>query len=554
VTSPGLQWLTIEDFSPGIWNRTNFQGGGLTRAPLGAATEANTFRCGPLPGGGLGPMARKIRSFDIGTLPSDGGSGSLYRLTGFLVDRITGTFTPSSDLAEFHVGIEWIFDTGGGSLERRWEWRRVKEFLDTGGFDTITTFTGATHSGGTAAFSSGFSSFFYQRFTPDGDVGTPGVPCIVGAWTGERNFTDNYAAVFPDPGDLTSGVTTVEIYNAAADRDIWFALGHQNRAVFFLNRLYERTATGQNVGAFHNATWTAANDTAVTDPTENAWFPETPGGVADAASMSAGELFLVSTQDGALTLNGDLDNPTVFNLPNVQPATGNRIRGCHSTVGYLYYGSDIGCWAWNGGDTSVNVSRQLDPDFMDRPSSSNQNTFFGTSQRWMDYSIWPQNWAFHQDTQSWWRLDETDNADTVYCSQLPIRESLYLCEAQSTEGEEVIHRYDWSAPAFSWSWESHPIYAVTTNRVFNVREVVLVMQGADQDITVTLTGLGGTTATKTFNLDSASSPVEIRFPLPLRCRNLQVWIEADGSANSNPAAVLYEARIGWSERMHIPNE
>src|SRR4051794_10138053 len=78
-----LQWTRFTDFSPGIWQKKGIWGTtGNVPAPPGAATTNNTYRCRSLPGGGLGPMPRKIRDFSMtGTGPD-----RLYVVTGFCIN------------------------------------------------------------------------------------------------------------------------------------------------------------------------------------------------------------------------------------------------------------------------------------------------------------------------------------------------------------------------------------------------------------------------------------------------------------------------------------
>src|SRR4051794_33970522 len=52
--------LILNDFSPGIIQRTGVQTATTSPASMGAAQVTNTYRCIALPGGGLGPLPRRV--------------------------------------------------------------------------------------------------------------------------------------------------------------------------------------------------------------------------------------------------------------------------------------------------------------------------------------------------------------------------------------------------------------------------------------------------------------------------------------------------------------
>src|SRR5690606_5166543 len=63
-----------------------------------------------------------------------------------------------------------------------------------------------------------------------------------------------------------------------------------------------------------------------------------------------------------------LNDFQVRNLPNVRGTGHSMNRGTPSPRGFVYPVDNGGVWLWEGGDLSVNIAPQMDPNFWRPPA------------------------------------------------------------------------------------------------------------------------------------------------------------------------------------------
>lgn len=536
-----LQWINLEDFTPGIHSR-------VSRAGFTAAKEANpavaqptnTYRCVGLEDGGLAPLWKQDYTLTYDVLPGAPPATNQYQITGFFVAQPVQVANNLRE-HEFFFGIEWIDGTN-----RKFNLRRYRPF--TPAWDAVLA--GLTQSSAILPTTDQYlnTHFAITRTLRSAPL-TPGVPVVAMSHSTVTPQNPSRQVIFPS--DAAPAVTAV----ATLFDNLYYPsrlLAHQGRLVLFDERTYSHGAVG---GWLTNETllWTIVNDhDTLSSVVASVFSPENPAGYAVVASMSANELFAVKRFGGALTINGDLDNPTVVNLPNVASAT--SCIPANSPVGLVYVGSDGGVYAWAGGDAAQHISRQLDDYFWRTTAPTILDYRAVLSPIGNDYVALPKLWLFNVHTQSWWRLDDSSlfrqdiwNMQQGFSNvQSPF---LYGSTYEfNTTAEVLVYGWDTATPASSYSWQSHPVFA-TINRNIRVRQVVVEGVGVGT-ITVTLTGRTGASQSKTFTMDSNSLPQKVRQDYSLQCEAMQVRIEST-SGGANPAPITFAVRVGYDDNIGV---
>lgn len=536
-----LQWINLEDFTPGIHSRVSRAGFAANKQNNPAVAQpTNTYRCMGLEDGGLAPLWKQDYTLKYDELPGGLPPSNQYQISGFFVAHPVQVANSLRE-HEFFFGIEWIDGT-----ERHFNLRRYRPFTPAwdpvlAALTQVSTIFPTTDQ----YLNTHFGITRINRGAPT----DPGTPVVAISHCTVTPTNPSGQVVFPDEfAPAVTGLGT--LFN-----DLYWPsrlLTHQGRIVLFNELTYSHGDVG---GWLTNETllWTEVNNHAtLSDPIAAVFTPENPAGYAVVASMSANELFAVKRFGGAVTINGDLDNPTVVNLPNVASAT--SCIPAYSPVGLVYVGSDGGVYAWAGGDASQHISRQLDDYFW----RTNNPTILDY-RAWLtpvgnDYVALPKLWLFNVHTQSWWRLDDTAlfrqdiwNMQQGFSNaQSPF---LYGATYEFDDLDDVIvYGWDTAIPASSFSWQSHPVYA-TINRNTKVRQVIVEGIGIGT-ITVTLTGRSGATQTATFAMDSNSVPQKVRRDFAVTCESMQIRIQSD-SGNANPAPIVYAVRVGYDDNIGV---
>jgi hypothetical protein len=548
MTREDLQFVTIEDFSPGIFTNTGYQGGEGAAGMLGAATEENTYRCIATPAGFLGPAPR--RTLDI-TLPefTNWADNREYFISGFdaLLSYTLVSNPNTADRVEMHFHLEY---QNGTQYRSRWNRYRIFD-LTTQTIEALHTLDIAAHTGERRAV-----TFQHTRM----NIADPldfGQIVTVACWAGEPGQAlQRWAKAFPDPANANA-ISTVDVGDPT-NHGYTNLVAHQGRVALNRHLTYDR-GVDVDLSITDNWYWTQPNTNELSSATPTPFVYENPQGIADLFSCSANELFAIKTIGGGFVVRGSLDNPTVIQLPNLHSPTqgprGQNFKGCRSSLGIIFCGPD-GAYLWEGGDKSRKISPQLEGDFFHTGFTCLQYT--GSAARWQDHVVFPMNWMLDTTKGSWWRLDDPDDLTVTWWSESGYRNYLYgmYHHVDNTAGagdRQIAWRWDYDEPSYSYSWQSQPLPNVE-NKLMQVREVGITFQGATQDITITVTNEAGTSKSVTFSdMNSPTTWQRVIQPIAIQGRHLTIRIQCDGTAESNPAALIRDPSFGLEYSTHIPN-
>lgn len=531
-----LKYVNIADFRPGIRNRTmigeNSWNPNSPDSP-GVATEEGTYRCVALPGGGLGPLPKRTLTFDVAD-PGDIAGGDAWVSGMYVAGPIVNDTERRHEL--------WLavqYENGGGN--RRYRLTRTRLFDAANTEDLIKDLTGAADTD--AIQGTTFATTRANRSTPT----EPGIPVVVIAWYEPGGGGEKFVSSFPD--DVApSGTAEFDITTDIAAE----VVTHQGRIVLLSMTDYDHGPTG-GWSTNEDLYWTVVNDpSAFSSDIASVFVPESPGGFATAASLSANEiLFIKRSGGGGFTLNGDLDDPTVVNLPKLVNGGIENI-GVNTPIGFLYGESSGLVWLWTGGDAVENVAPYMEDAFWQPANSEGGKSYIGPRMSWdcLGNQVWgPNGWLLDTDTGGWWRYDDLLTYTPRWVRRGDNR-FIYVSPGyfDAGAGEPACYSYDRATPAFSYSWRSQPL-PVSINRVLDVREILLLAAG-EGEATVTLTGLDAATQVETITLTS-DQPKLYRVNTSIQAHNVQVQVEMEAPTTEDPAPILYEIRVGHQERMKV---
>lgn len=545
MASTDLKWLLLNDFSPGIRHRTLFQGSTTSPSPApGVATEDNTYRCIALPGGGLGPLPKRVEDYQRSSnLEATEPTHGHYYVSGFYV---AGPLSPSNagtGTEEFHVAYEWVNPAG---TDRKYKWERVRRFDGTGGGAGLDAIKDLSSNNASLLADQWNPTLFATTRGHNTTPSDPGFPIVVAAWHDPQGGGIlRFVSAFPTP--TVAGAPTNTEFDISTTIPAHI-LVHQARIVLLGVTAYNHGSPG-SWSTNEDLYWTVVNDPdTFSSATASVFVPENPSGYGAFLPMSANELLLIKQAGGGLTINGDLDDPTVINLPNITPTGTFLTIPTHSPVGVVYGSALGGVWAWSGGDTSVKLSNYLEDDFFDlllkaSVTQGNRARF----ERWYDWVLTSNNWLYDTVSESWWRIEDPDDIQIMWWSGHPLGVGMFGAIPEfSNASPEHIYRWYRSTPSSSYSWQSHPIWE-SVEREIQVRQVVLIAQGTGT-ITVTLTGVSGTQS-KAFAL-SSNTPVMLRENFGLRSQNVQVRIES-AHTSTGAAPIVNQLKIGYDDRARV---
>lgn len=295
-------------------------------------------------------------------------------------------------------------------------------------------------------------------------------------------------------------------------------------------------------------------------------------------SINANELLLIKNSGGGVVVRGDLDNPTISQLPYLESTFGMRAHGCNTPLGFVY-GSRNGVFVWAGGETSEKLSQQIDGlfwnDWTDSTSynSSNYQNVFGIEARfsyWHPWVVVPNGYFFDIRSNSWWRYEipsTEDNSRLAYAysdieavSGNLVSAPWAMDRAGSPPASVVYAMFKQTSFRTSYSWQSQPL--LESELVLNeYDEIVLIAQrqddNGDSTVLVTLTGFNEdgsavTPATCLFTLASNMQVQMIRQAIgvggatvPFVAKGVQMRIETDDTGLLG-APLVHDVWLGIS--------
>ncbi len=542
MVATDLQWLVFNDFTPGIHDKLNYQGGIGGPYPLGAATRDLTYRCIGGPKGGLFPLPKRTgavnrAAIDVNANVTD--PVGQFHITGFYTGGPVLPQTGASDTeGEMYFSYEYIYNNAG-TPQRRYRLERFRGFGD-GVFTSLKSINSAEVAPGSYYRPTTFGTTRSLRSAPT----SPGIPVVVAAWYAGGGGSEKFVSEYPN--DATPTLDAMFDISTTIAGEV---LPHQGRVLIF-----RRTDYSHGVNAIFTCNedifYTPVNDVGSVSALPAVFVPEDPDGYGTWSSMSANELFLVKFAGGGLTVNGDIADPTVVKLPNVVGTGAYGNLGCHSPIGFVYGVTDGGAWAWQGGDSCEYLSPQLEGNFwhIDEVVVKYRGTNRGQWARWAEWICGPKNWLYDIPTKSWWRLDNADDFQMWNMQVNVYGTEMWGAVSKYTDiTTPLAHGFHRNIAAVSYSWKSHPI-AKTMDRQVNIRELVLVAQGPGT-VTVTLQGRDNDTRVEVFTVPVGGTnyPVTLRKNTQLFASHITVRIQSDGGAAAAP--VVYELRLGLDEKM-----
>ncbi len=152
-----IQWLHIDDFSPGGFDAGNISTENpVNSAPLGACSLRDTYACSVIAGGALGPLPALVSSEAFSALGGLPGTATRALITGMAI-------TPQLDNAGFEFIVGYEADDGTNHY--------IAWFSQQGA--SLHAISGPTN---TAATQPGFFGSPYPTYTRMNAAGTAGPP------------------------------------------------------------------------------------------------------------------------------------------------------------------------------------------------------------------------------------------------------------------------------------------------------------------------------------------------------------------------------------------
>ena len=531
-----LQWLHINDFSPGIYDNSALVNAvsssplGIFPAPPGAADVANTYGCIPSVNGGIGPGPAIVAGYPL-SLNGVGIAG--ITAPGADIMCLVNSFQTTAD--EFIIGLNFNFG-GGHQTTEFWSWAAS---VGTNPIQSQTYTYVGDHNICCYPFST----------TIDTGSGPQPVVCLpVGAIDGPNSNL----LVYPSVSAPTSfGVDTIAT-TASADGT---AFGHQGRIVVNARLSYGWPITPIFPNDVFNFTDPPQSETW---PVQDETFgPEAPFGYGAVNSVSAGELFCVKARGGAVIIQGDLNNPTVTNLPAVQSTGSIYGRSDSDNNGLHYCVQNDGAWVWNGGNASVKISNQIDDNFFTPLVSIPSRYYSYYIQRWGTWMMFSNNWIFESQFKSWWRLEQIGGVQSFFW-YVPSYNPRFMAAALGTvetSDTDFLWAYDRGTPRNAFSWQSLPMKIPAEDRTSTAREVVIRASNPYGDaapvITPTLIDDKGNTSTlDTWAMTAGTGTVqEVRLPCSLReTTTVAIALACSGTLY---APMVHNISIGFRTRQHV---
>lgn len=554
-----LQWIVCKDFSPGIADRDYRANGGLGPWPLGTATVDETFGCRALPNGALGPLPWRENSFSL-DFPSDVRAGTGVSVLGFFIQGpVRDAPTTGYEDANWFVASEYQHDVAGTNTTE-FTIKRLKMWKAGPPYDTIVT------DSRTGDSPTHHVCYMFSHRADDNDAQEPGVPGMCYAWWHDSGGQWGF---FPDP----AAPTTLTPYTISTTYKPSPMIVYQGRSLICNHKNFSNGG-GATFRSNENIYYTKSNLLSLQDTVASTFTPEDPGEILAMCVSSANELFVLKRRVGAYVIRGDINFPTVLRIPGIM-GTGKLAPIPHvCAIGVVYPSKDNGFYVWPGGEDSICLSEQMEPERFqyDMLDSAPHGSWFpewggGSPQFFQDLIFAAPHWVYDFRAQSWWRLEDPDDTEAplgyLWYQQSVNKTAIIAARAEYFAGENFAFSYNFNFARRSYHWKSHPI-PETMNADIEVREVVLRATGiAGSTVTINLYAFG-VVETHVFTMSGYDYPRELRQLSALSGGDIQVEIIADGGdlvtppvrsgLDFNPAPIVYDWRLGFYETQTMPVE
>lgn len=542
---PGdLQFITIDDFRPGIQHRT-FGVGDSTKSPPGAADPTATFRCRALPWGGLGPLPKLVQT-KTADLPEADVADGRCRIVGM---HVTGPMQSDDfqstvlgvDNVELHVALEYHEDVG---TDHHFIWQRYQIWRTTENITNIYS-TVVGHPGSYAVWYRP-ASFIDARLHATLATALGDLFVVCGWRPDDMDSTSNVWRIYPDP-DVPAADGTQEILQV---NESSILVQHQGRIISIDSHVFNHGGAGYWI-VNDQLVYTQVNlPTVEEDPPGTvvgvAVFTQGPvSGYGAACSASAQELLLVKHRGGATTVSGDIDDPTVFSLPGVMSTRGALTYGVWTPLGFVYGVNNGGIHAWGGGDTSEKLSSQLEDNFWQmRPAD--WTDFDGKFDLSGELLLCPNNWVMDITDKSWWRIEDPDEYQIFQWAASPQSAQFFGTPVDFIEDGPIYYRFDGEQLVSDYIWQSQYL-AATIDRVVDIREIRLRAMSPNgvSEVTVTLYDEDGHEQVEVFQVESTTIPKLLRLPTSFKGTGIKVKLEA--TTHGDVAPIIHELHLGYQQ-------
>ena len=608
------QWIELTDFTAGCYDYTSISGGTPNvPGPKGAADATQTFSCIALPSGGLGPLPGLAQSY---TWPLT--NGATTYLVGLLVhDELANGDTEAIIIGEYDTGTNHIWGAASYILETNTatsivetteasasgifgspypQMTRASPLIEVSGvsidgstavitvvsggwpgvnvgdFATVASGTGTIPADTTVQSISGNDLTLSGPTTAAGtatvgftDVNQPGQPVVVFPAGGPAEPTDAGALyMYPNPQTPTSYTPydLIPLTPSVTGQ----VIVHQNRVVVLSGITFEYP-TGGGFETNEQINFTDPPNSQVLGFQQTVLAAEEPYGYGAGGSQSAGELFLVKKRGGGLIVSGDIFSPSVTFFPGIQPTGGFYGSSSSGVTGFYYCSANNGAWRWNGGNTSMKVSNQLDDSFFlpaefDTMDSNN----YGFYCRCIgDKVYFSNNWLYDTRTGGWWRYYPTaaQGGTNLFWVNEVDGPQIYAANLSFPDSDKsFLYRFDQTIPTQGYQWHSLPI-RLTTDRYVELRQVVLraSSNSGNTAATVEVSVWNGTTQVGSVTTPSghiSEYPTMISMPIgainaaghPYSSEDLTIRISAHG--NSGAAPNIHSVSLGYKQVASAP--
>jgi hypothetical protein len=425
--------------------------------------------------------------------------------------------------------------------------------------------------------------------------GSPGYQTDAGAWkTGTLTATDltltdydtytdstypgshrRIIGIFPNPKDVnaTDSGFLGGTHDGPVDEtfpDACYLVAHQGRMVATTRT---QKQTGELTGGSEE--WGIISESVTYSPIqdfygdlgfgcfETAQFgEEKPFRSGAVASITADEIIFIKDREGAVLVRGDLDNPTVVQLPYVESTHGVYSIPAKTNFG-LVYGTANGVYVWEGGEGSRHLSAQLEGFFWNHAGDLQYLGNRGRFGWWNPWVVVPNNFIYDSRTESWWRLDSPENTN-VACNVADVVNSsnrLYLFPHKlDGDASPMWYTAKPDVLADTYTWQSQPLVESRT-RVMSVHEIHLLATPASNDqptIAITLSGfdkngVAVTPVTTTFTLAANTKPQMLHKDVVtnFQATHIQVKIVANSQDTTEPAPKVHSVSLATGTRARV---
>lgn len=596
------QWLDITDFSPGIFSHDNTNlpnNDRLLPAPKGAADAAGTYSCMCLPNGGLGALPAVTQTYDweqalgdttylvgllvhnelsdgtteaLAIIEFDDGSNHYWTVYSYIPEtdtwNIVATTTAATTPGIFGSPYPQftrvnLIEVGSVTLNNS-----ASASVSSGGFPGVTpgdfvyvvSGTGTIPEDTTVLTVSGNNITFSNSATAGtatlgfSSTSTPGQPVITFPGGGPAEAPDGQVYLYPDPTAPTVfGVYPMINSNTVSGQ----VLVHQNRIIVLAGIDYDFPAGG-GINVNEQINYTDPPNSAALGFQQTVLSAEEPYGYGCGGSISAGELILIKKRGGGVVMTGDIFSPNVTILPGIQSTGGYYGNASSGKDGFFYCSYENGAWVWNGGNTAVKCSPQLDDNFFLVPElpAMPSNNYGWYTQCIGDKVYFSNNYIYDTRSHSWWKYypDDNQGGKSMFWIQPVEGRNIFLAPLSfGTLDPTFLYKLDMEVAAPTYQWTSLPLQLATEDRVSDIREVVIrasCSEANEGSITVTVLDKGNTVwGPHTMTGKVTPGPDIIRFnAAALGVTEPQVRVQANSSGDDN--VVIHSISVRYKARAH----